>query len=296
MSDPIPSRRLAGALEPVIGSVYFAPECHQRYEALGFAPSTGRAGDVHLPDGPAYFTSRGSCLGQVPGEVVTAAFGVFSPATIVPGVTFGWTKTDAATIARARIEGVAAQLERILGPADDQVRRVTDLLLRAAEPLELAARALYSGLRALGPSGTPWGDLHWAGDLLREFRGDSHNAAWISAGLTGAEIGLLSELYWGLPMRSYVRTRAWTDAQLDAATDRLRSLGWVDGDGLTAEGRAAREDIELDTDRQLAPAIAALGEDLDELVEVLAGWGQQVRAAGGYLQAGPHDLASASRR
>lgn len=296
MSDPIPSRRLAGALEPVIGSVYFAPECHRGYEALGFAPSAAKAGDVHLPDGPAYFTSRGSCMGQVPGEVVTAAFGVFSPAAVVPAVAFGWTLTDAATIAHTRIEGVAAQLERILGPADDQVRWATELLERAAEPLELAARPLYAGLRALGPTEHPWARLHWAGDLLREYRGDSHNAAWISAGLTGAEIGLLSEAYWGLPMRSYVRTRAWTDDQLDAALDRLRSLGWVDGEELTAAGRAGREAIEVATDRQLDPAIAALGDDLDGLVDVLTRWGQRVRAAGGYLQAGPHDLATAASR
>jgi hypothetical protein len=294
MPDLAPSRRLAAALEPVIGSVYFAPECHQRYEALGFAPSAATAGAVALPDGPAYFTSRGSCLGQVSGEVVTMAFGVFSPAAVVPAVAFGWSRTDAATIARARIEGVAAQLERILGPAGDEVRRVTDLLVRAAEPLELAARPLYAGLRALGPTGGAWADLHWAGDLLREHRGDSHNAAWAAAGLRAAEIGLLSEAYWGLPMRSYVRTRAWTDAELDAATDRLRSLGWVDGHGLTPIGREGREAIEVATDRQLDPAIDALGEDLDELVEVLSRWGAQVRAAGGYLQAGPHDLAASS--
>ncbi len=40
------ARRLGGALEPVIGQVYFAPECHQRYAALGFAASQGGGGAV----------------------------------------------------------------------------------------------------------------------------------------------------------------------------------------------------------------------------------------------------------
>ena len=40
----------------------------------------------------------------------------------------------------------------------------------------------------------------------------------------------------------------------------------------------------------------ALGDDLDELVRLLAGWSAQVRDAGGYLAAGPHDLAAASSR
>lgn len=295
MVDPVPARHLAGALEPVIGSVYFAPECHRAYEELGFGASPGAAGGVALPDGPAYFTSRGSCLGQVPGEVVTAAFGVFSPAAVVPAVAHGWTLTDAATIARARVEGVAAQLARILGPAGDDVGRVTGLLERAAERLPLAGRALYAGLRALGPHDEPWAHLHWAGDLLREHRGDSHNAAWLTAGLSGPEIGLLSEGYWGLPARSYVRTRAWTGTELDEAEDRLRGLGWYGDEGMTAAGRDAREAIEADTDRQLEPAVAALGEDLEDLLGVLGRWGAEVRRAGGYLSSGPHDLATAAR-
>ena len=80
----LPARRLAAALEPVVGQVYFSPECHRNYASLGFDPSTRRAGSVELPDGPAYFASRGSLLGQVPGHVIAAAFGVFSPAVVVP--------------------------------------------------------------------------------------------------------------------------------------------------------------------------------------------------------------------
>ena len=60
-----PLRRLAGALEPVVGQVYFSSECHAAYTALGFSPSPGVRNGVALPDFPAYFTSRGSLMGQV---------------------------------------------------------------------------------------------------------------------------------------------------------------------------------------------------------------------------------------
>ena len=87
------------ALEPVAGQVYFSPECHAAYAALGFSPSPGSLPNgVQFPDGAAYFTSRGSVMGQVPGEVVAAAFAVFNPEAVVPGVRFGWSKVDAATI------------------------------------------------------------------------------------------------------------------------------------------------------------------------------------------------------
>src|SRR6186997_3275608 len=92
------ARRLGSVLEPVVGQVYFSPECHANYEALGFDPSPGSARGVALPDGPAYFTSRGSVMGQVAGDVVAAAFAVFNPAVVVPLVELGWQRTDASTI------------------------------------------------------------------------------------------------------------------------------------------------------------------------------------------------------
>jgi hypothetical protein len=130
------TRRLAAVLEPVAAQVYFAPECHQAYEKLGFAPSPGVLDNgVQLPDGPAYFTSRGSVMGQVPGELVAAAFAVFNPDTVARGVRRGWELTDAATICEARTEGATAQLERILGEEPEGVARATDLLSRAASQL-----------------------------------------------------------------------------------------------------------------------------------------------------------------
>jgi hypothetical protein len=46
-----------------------------------------------------------------------------------------------------------------------------------------------------------------------------------SAGFDATEIGLLTELYWGLPLRTYIRTRAWSDEDLDAAEARLVARG-----------------------------------------------------------------------
>ena len=54
-----------------------------------------------MPDGAAYFCSRGSVLGQVPGEVVAAAFGVFNPAVVVPMVAMGWALVTADVICAA---------------------------------------------------------------------------------------------------------------------------------------------------------------------------------------------------
>jgi hypothetical protein len=290
------ARSLAAALEPVAGQVYFSPECHTAYESLGFGPSPGRAGDVALPDGPAYFCSRGSVLGQVPGEVVAAAFAVFNPAAVVPAVTHGWTLTDAPTICRARTDGASTQLVRLLGEEPQGLDRAIQLLHQAGSQLRPEGRPLYSGLAALDLPDEKVGAMWRLADRLREYRGDAHTAAWTSAGFDAAEIGLLSEQYWGLRPRSYVRTRAWSDADLDGAEQRLTDGGLLASGTLTDAGRARREEVEMATDAQCRPIVAALGDDLGELVEILRPWGAAIRAGGGYPASGPHDLASVAAR
>jgi hypothetical protein len=294
MDDPTnPARRLAAAIEPVAGQVYFSPECHRNYAALGFNPSVAKAGAVELPDGPAYFTSRGSVMGQVPGEVVASAFGVFNPKAVVPSVAYGWTLTDAATICKARDDGAIAQLIRILGEEPEDLQTLTAVTRRMVDVLRPEGRPLYSGLRSLAMPEHPVGAMWRMLDMLREFRGDSHTAAWISAGLDAVEIGLLTELWLGLPMRSYIRTRAWSDEDLDAAVERLQSRGWIDAEGVgfTDAGRIARSIIEQTTDLQMADAIRELGDDAEEMFAVLSRWGRAIRAAGGYLAGGADDLA-----
>jgi hypothetical protein len=277
------ARRLAAALEPVVGQVYFSPECHRAYEALGFGASPAEFGGVAMPDGIAYFTSRGSALGQAPGELVAAAFAVFNPAVVAPCVARGWTVTDAPTIADARLGGATAQLVRILGEQPDGIGRVRELLAVACAPLRVEGRPLFAGVVSQGLPGDPVGDVFRLGDQLREYRGDSHTAAWVTAGFDATEIGLLTELFIGLPLRTYVRSRAWSDEQLDAALDRLSARGLVAAGAFTDAGRDGREAVERATDAQMRPAIEALGDDADELIATLSEWADAIRAEGGYL-------------
>jgi hypothetical protein len=290
-TNSVRARALAAALEAFAAQVYFSPECHAGYEALGFDPSPRTLqGGVAAPDAAAYFCSRGAALGQPSGDLVASAFAVFNPAVVVPLVELGWTRCDGPTIGAARTRGAVAQLARLLGSEPDGIDRAVALLRRATATLRPEGRPLYAGLRAQpvpdGALGTAWR----LADLLREYRGDAHTAAWTAAGLDATEIGLLTELYWGGPMRRYIRTRAWSPDELDAAQDRLRARGLIEGDAFSAAGRELREAIERTTDDQCRPIVEALGDDVDELVTRLDGWSRLVRDGAGYLRAGPHDL------
>jgi hypothetical protein len=97
-------------------------------------------------------------------------------------------------------------------------------------------------------------------------------------------------------MRSYVRTRAWSDSELDDAEGRLVTRGLVADGAFTDLGRDARESVEVATDDHCRPFVDALGAEADELVAILGAWSTAIMAAGGYPSSGPHDLAAMSAR
>jgi hypothetical protein len=265
------ARRLRNLVEPLAAGVYFAPEAQERCTAEGLNWFEG------------YFTSRSACLGAAPWSVVTAAFAAFNPDVVQRAVEGGWAKTTPESMLAARLAGATAQLERLVAPVASpaDVARATELLTGATAGIDPSGRTLYAGLSTLPRPETPFGALWRAADLVREHRGDGHIAAWIPY-VDSTEITVLTELAWGIPPRSYVYTRGWTEPQVDAAYARLGARGLVDGTELTEEGRALREQIERRTDRAARAVVDRLGDDADELFGLLAPWAAAVVAGGGY--------------
>jgi len=227
------ARRVWDVVEPIAANAYFAPEVHGALEELGFGGGSPGPNGIHYPDGPAYFTSRGGCLGQVDGHVIAAAFGVFKRPMVVAVVDAGWKIAGVEDVLSARERGAVASLERMLGAEPDGLGWATDVLKRMADAGPGEGRHLYSGLLALGYPSSPMGAFWRAADQVREHRGDSHIAAWINLDLDACEIGLLTDPWRGQPLKSWVRSRGWTEEELDAACDRLRSRGYLSGDDLT---------------------------------------------------------------
>jgi hypothetical protein len=278
-----PARRIWDVLEPIAANVYFAPEVHGALAGLGFGGGNVGPNGIHYPDGPAYFLSRGGCLGpEVSGHVIAAAFGVFKREMVVAVVEAATGVAPQQAVLQAREQGAVASLERLLGPEPEGLAWVTDVLVRMAEAGPLEGRHLASGLTALGYPDSPMGRFWRAADIVREHRGDSHLAAWIGADLDACEIGLLTDPWRGQPLKSWVRSRGWTEDELEAACERLRSRRLLDGDELTGTGHELRERIEIDTDRQERRIVAALGDDAAELFSRLDAWTDAVVAGKGY--------------
>jgi len=284
------TRDLRNVCEPIGANVYFAPEAHQRYAALGLAEY-----------GSAYFCSRGASLGKPGGLVVTSAFGVFSPAVVVPAVEAGWAKTQPEPLLQARYEGATASLRRLLlgEPDAGRLARAVELLRRGLDAAEGAGHALFSGLKSLPFPEEPIGQLWRCCDMVREHRGDSHIAVWTRAMVEPVEIQLMSELQLRIPLKTYSATRGWTVGQMDAAIEGMRAKGWMRDDEFSPEGRALRERIEAETDTMETPVVEAIGAEFDELIEILRPWAATIvkaGIAGGGYPGDANAIANMSRR
>ncbi|HEX6309993.1 MAG TPA: hypothetical protein VF152_00035 [Acidimicrobiia bacterium] len=273
MSDDLhpTARRLRDLIEPIAAGVYFAPEAIDGYKELGLNYFEG------------YFCSRGACLGRAPWRVICAAFGVFKPAAVEAAVTGGWSRTGPEPMLAARLAGAEGQLQRLLGDPDPEVERATKILEELTDGLDAAGRMLYSGLSVLPRPESPWGRLWRAADLVREHRGDGHIAAWI-AHVDATEISVLTELAWGIPPRSYIYTRGWDEAEVDAACERLRARGLLDDSGtaMTPAGTELRREIERETDRAEREIVGRLGDRHEELFGLLEPWSRAIVDGGGY--------------
>lgn len=263
------ARRLRDLVEPLAANVYFAREAIDGYRELGCNYFEG------------YFCSRSACLGKAPWTVVAATFAAFKPAVVERAVTSGWSKTDPESIITARTAGATASLERLIGDPPPTLDRATELLERAVHGADPSGRPLYAGLTALPVPETPWGRFWRAADRVREHRGDGHVAAWTPL-VDSCEITVLSELAWSIPPRSYVFTRGYDETDVDAAYERLRARGLVADDALTRQGRELRGAIEDRTDESVRAVVHRVGDDVDELLDVLEPLTAAVISGGGY--------------
>jgi hypothetical protein len=268
VAEGSPARRLRDACEPVAMHAVWSRPTNERLAQLGLDFLTS------------YVGGRGASLGEPAGAVVAAAFAWFEPSLVITLWEAARSAVAHDRLVQARDESTVASLREVL--AGEDPGEVASLLADAAEAADGMGRPLFSGRRADGRPADAAHRLWWACDLVREHRGDSHVAASAAAGLNAVEMNILTELWIGMPLLSYTATRGWPPDAMQRAVARLESRGWVDDDGLTDEGRAARLSIEQRTDDQEQPIAAALGDRFEEICGRLNHWGQLCIEAGAF--------------
>jgi hypothetical protein len=207
---------------------------------------------------------RAAALGSPAASVVAATFGVFEPGLVAAVYEAGSALVSRDDILAARGDGGTSSVAAV-ADADD-CAAIADPLLAVLAELDGLGRPLFSALRSLPLPASPAGRLWRAAELVREHRGDGHLAALVAAGLTAAEANVLTERWLGFGLGEYSATRGFGPTQLGVAVTNLQARGWMDGDDLTTEGRAARVGIEASTDVGQEALIEACGAGLEDII------------------------------
>jgi hypothetical protein len=272
------ARHMWSLFEPVHVVSYFTPEARAAFEQAGLRGFWR-----------GYFAGRAAPMGPAGAPAVVAAFFVFAPTMVgraIPGV---WELATPARALAARQAGAVAAVRRLLDlkptePVPAAVTAAADQLAAAAGDLDGAGRSLAAPNLALPIPDEPVARLWHAATLLREHRGDGHVAALVAADLDGAEAlalragvdragdGVRSHVAAGWKREQMQPARGWTDAEWDAADERLTARGLLDGErAATAAGVALHRAIEHATDQAAARPWASLGDDkVAALAQLLA--------------------------
>jgi hypothetical protein len=269
------ARRMFELLEPICLVTFLSDECNEELAALG-----------HRTYWDGYFASRAAPLGQVPAQVVHAAFYSFADGEAARHIPSAWKTIPPEASVAARERGSAASVRRILGEelaGSPGLVRAADLTTKAATSAPTEGRMMYAGMRALPVPGDPVARLWHSATMLREHRADGHIAALVGARIGGTEAHVLDAVAQGIhPPESFGRIHHLPKQRLAAVMDGLRERGLLDADSrFTDAGREAKEGIEALTDELAAPPYDALSPaELDELVTALEPLTAKLVAAG----------------
>ncbi|HVF53716.1 MAG TPA: hypothetical protein VNC78_08940 [Actinomycetota bacterium] len=259
--------------EPVHAVTYFAPETRAATDALGL-----KGGWM------SYFGCRAAPLGAVPPTVVTATFYNFRPSMVERAIPDAWSYASPEELVDARWSAVDRALQRLLGDevASSKVRTAAELGRAAVESGNFDGRLMGRANASLAPPAEPHLVLWQALTALREHRGDGHVITLVSHGVKPCEALVLQTATGRSPEETMQANRGWTDEEWGAAKDALTERGWLDDAGaITPDGAAARDEIERETDRLAATAVAGLGPDRTmELVDALRPLAERVMDAG----------------
>ncbi|NNG38525.1 MarR family transcriptional regulator [Flexivirga sp. ID2601S] len=256
--SPATIHRLFELVEP-IGTITFSDVPNEAFLAAGMR---------NYWDG--YFAGRAAPLGLVPAEVVHAVFYNFADGEVARHIPWVWSKVTPDEALAIRERGSADALRRRLGSRVDSpaLPRVAELATKAATSAPTEGRLLYAALRALPLPQDPVARLWHAATLLREHRGDGHNATLVTHGISGGEAHVLLAIDLGMQAHEFGRLHHLPRAHVSALVAGLQERGIVDAaGGFTPQGRDLKDRIEQLTDELAGPAYAVLSAgEIDELI------------------------------
>ncbi len=251
------TRRNARSVQTTIGWIYWDPRATARYVELGLPE------DFAEPLG--YIAARCAPLAGAGPDAVIAAFGSISASGIRAVFdVLGHDPDRFEACRRARDEAVAEGLQTYAPGIIDPLTELGPELWPVVEKLPVVGRIFMAAHLAVPRPDDPVLSGWHAVNCIREWRGDTHWAVVVAAGLTHPEASILHNAHVGYETDWMPTSRGSTSEEIAAGWEALagKGLAELDGDGrrVLPEGLALRQRIEDDTDRLTTRPWELLGE------------------------------------
>ena len=248
------TRRNARSVQTTVGWIFWDPGAIARYTEAGLP------GAVAGPLG--YLAARCAPLAGAGPEAVIAAFGSISPLGI--RALFGLLEAPDRFLGmwRARDEAVAEGLARFAPDIVEPLVGLGPALWDVVDRLPLVGRVFFGAHLAMRRPDDPLLSGWHAVNCLREWRGDTHWALVVAAGLTHGEASILHNAWLGYEGDWLALSRGTAPGDIEAGWAALGQRGLAEGRVVTPEGIALRQRIEDETDRLTTLPWELLGEPL----------------------------------
>ncbi len=247
------TRRNARSVQTTVGWIFWDPGAVARYEALG------------VPGPLGYIGARAAPLAPAGPDAVIAAFGSITPFGIrlaFEMVSSAGTSFEA--LWSARDEAVRAGLEEHAPGIVSPLTELGPALWPVVEQLPMTGRVLAAAHLRMPRAADPVLSGWHAVNVLREWRGDTHWALVVAAGLTGVEASVLHNEWLRYDRDWLPQSRGSSPEEIESAWRSLERKGLAAGGVATDAGLALRQRIEDDSDQLTTLPWELLGAEAAE--------------------------------
>lgn len=277
------SRAMWKKYEPIHASLYFYPLAAQKYREIGL-----KGGWM------SYFASRSATLGTPDRNTVQAAFYHFSPELISRAIPDAWTFAKSEDILKTRL-----QLAYDLLSTSNAVPNTRDCEQLLVELLELAkslpreGRILYASLIDTDWTGSPQLMAFGIASLLREHRGDTHNAVLLSNSISGVQSHLLQIASGRVTYDSLFPNRGWDEGDWNKGLEKLIERRILKPEStsikpiFTDTGRELKSKIESDTDFNSDPWTSLESSTRQQFSDILGQISTAIKTYVGFPEVNP---------
>ena len=244
------THRNARSVQTTVGWIFWDPGAVSRYQALG------------LPGPLGYIVARAAPLAAAGPEAVEAAFGSISALGIA--LTFDAVEKNATSFEalwNARDDAVVEGLRTHAPGIVDPLVELGPPLWEVVRQLPTVGRPLYASHLAIPRPTDPLLSGWHAVNCIREWRGDTHWAIVVAAGLSGIEASILHNAWLGYERDWLPTSRGSTPDETERGWASLQAKGLAEADRVLPKGIAVRQQIEDDTDRRTTLVWELLGEE-----------------------------------